>query len=96
MLNLSGKWEMKLAGDTAWQMGTVPGTVYTDLLNNKNMIDPYFGENEYEAKELSRKDCIYKREFWVSPSMLSNRENVLVCEGIDTIADVRVYNEPIN
>lgn len=31
MLNLSGKWEMKLAGDTAWQMGTVPGTNVVNL-----------------------------------------------------------------
>ena len=53
MIDLTGAWKMKCTTDTVWQEGIVPGSVYTDLLRNGNMKDPFWGENEDEILQLS-------------------------------------------
>ena len=53
MINLTGLWSMRCTKDTTWQEAVVPGSVYTDLLKNGNMKDPFVGENEYEICKLS-------------------------------------------
>lgn len=39
---LTKNWKMKAAEDGDWQEAVVPGTVYTDLLRNGNMENPYW------------------------------------------------------
>ena len=45
MITLNGTWQMNCKGEDSWQEGQVPGTVYTDLLRNGQMKDPYVGRN---------------------------------------------------
>ena len=52
MITLNGTWQMNCKGEDSWQEGQVPGTVYTDLLRNGQMKDPYVGENEDEVRDL--------------------------------------------
>ena len=56
MITLNGTWQMNCKGEDSWQEGQVPGTVYTDLLRNGQMKDPYVGENEDEVRDLSYND----------------------------------------
>ena len=63
MIDLTGAWKMKCTTDTVWQEGIVPGSVYTDLLRNRNMKDPFWGENEDEILQLSEYDYEYTRSF---------------------------------
>lgn len=88
MITLNGTWQMNCKGEDSWQEGQVPGTVYTDLLRNGQMKDPYVGENEDEVRDLSYNDYTYRRTFEVEEKTLQNTKNVLVCEGLDTLADV--------
>lgn len=88
MYDLSGMWEMQRVGETEWLPAEVPGTMYKDLLYQKRMEDPFFGENEPAARELSAYDYRYRRTFKASGRMLQNQRNVLVCEGIDTLAEL--------
>lgn len=39
---LNGKWLFKEFNQKQWYEATVPGTVYTDLLNNHLMENPYW------------------------------------------------------
>ena len=63
MITLNGTWQMNCKGEDSWQEGQVPGTVYTDLLRNGQMKDPYVGENEDEVRDLSYNDYTYRRTF---------------------------------
>ena len=90
MITLNGQWRMKQAGEPEWHRGSVPGTVYTDLLSDHTIVDPYVGENEDEVRDLSYNDYIYEREFQITKEVLTNERNILVCKGIDTIAELFV------
>lgn len=95
MYDLSGMWEMQRVGETEWLPAEVPGTMYKDLLYQKRMEDPFFGENEPAARELSAYDYRYRRTFKASGRMLQNQRNVLVCEGIDTLAELWLNGDKI-
>ncbi len=90
MINLTGLWSMKCTKDTQWQDAVVPGSVYSDLLRNGSMKDPFFGENEYEICKLSENDYEYTRTFTVDATDLDYQKLVLSCEGLDTLAEIRI------
>ena len=48
---LDKKWSMRRVGDAEFQNAVVPGTVYTDLLRNGQMEDPFFKDNEGLRKD---------------------------------------------
>ena len=95
MITLNGQWKMKQVKESEWHQGTVPGTVYTDLLTQGLIVDPYVGENEDEVRDLSYNDYLYEREFLISKEVLNNERNLLICKGIDTIADLFVNGKQI-
>lgn len=95
MITLNGQWKMKQVKEKEWHQGTVPGTVYTDLLTQGLIVDPYVGENEDEVRDLSYNDYLYEREFLISKEVLNNERNLLICKGIDTIADLLVNGKQI-
>ena len=90
MINLTGLWSMRCTKDTTWQEAVVPGSVYTDLLRNGNMKDPFVGENEYEINQLSEYDYEYTKTFVIEQDDLDFQQLVLVCEGLDTLAEIRI------
>lgn len=76
-----------------WFNAVVPGTIHTDLLNNKLIDDPYFADNELKIGWITQQDWVYKTEFDLNPN---KRENYfLVFEGIDTIADILLNGKKI-
>ncbi len=90
MIDLTGAWSMKCTKDTNWQEAIVPGSVYTDLLRNGSMKDPFVGENEYEICQLSEYDYEYARTFTIEQNDLDYQQLILVCEGLDTLAEIRI------
>lgn len=95
MFDLNGVWEMQKDGEESWYPASVPGTMYKDLLGNGRIEDPFYGENEFAARELSADNYRYRRSFTVSGELLKNEKNVLVCKGIDTLADITLNGQPI-
>ena len=95
MIDLTGAWKMKCTTDTVWQEGIVPGSVYTDLLRNGNMKDPFWGENEDEILQLSEYDYEYTRSFRIEEADLLFQQLVLVCEGLDTLAELSINSRLI-
>ena len=88
-------WKMRRVGDTEFLPAAVPGTVYTDLLRNEKMEDPFFKDNELKALKLMEDDYEYEVEFICDRHILDSSRVVLHFDGVDTIADVYLNNTHI-
>ena len=51
-VNLQEGWRFAKANSDEWTPVSVPGTVLSGLLEAGKMQDPYYRENEYEARDL--------------------------------------------
>lgn len=97
-LDLNGQWTVSdesRPGEGLTFNGTVPGSIYTTLLDHKKIGDPYYRDNDIKYKWIARDDWSYTRTFDVTPAMMSQRSVVLVCEGLDTVATVYVNNKVV-
>ena len=92
-LELNHGWKMRPLGE-AFQEAVVPGSVYTDLLRNGNMEDPFFKDNEIRAKKLMNKDYEYVCRFVYEPEDFKDCERILLhFDGLDTLADIYVNSQ---
>lgn len=89
-LTLNGSWKMREASEGSWIQAQVPGSVMSALLANKRVGDPFWRENEYEARELFRKDYEFQREFTVNEEFIHNNKIELTCYGLDTLAEIYI------
>ena len=86
---LDKQWEFKGKDTLDWQKATVPGNVFTDLLENKNIPDPFILSNEKDVKWVSNKDWEYKTSFTLSKKELKQDHIELNFQGLDTYAVVQ-------
>lgn len=84
---LKGNWRMRCIGED-YQPAVVPGTVYTDLLRNGNMEDPFWKDNEIAALSLMEKDYEYETCFDLDEDLPAQDKILLRFDGLDTIADI--------
>lgn len=69
--------------------GTDSGDIYAALLKTGKMPDPFFGDNEYQAKALMEEDYEYRTVFNYEEAQFKDcQEVILRFDGIDTIADI--------
>ncbi|MBU3112927.1 beta-mannosidase [Clostridium lacusfryxellense] len=92
---LNDGFKMKTMSDGQYMHASVPGSVYSDLLKNNKMEDPYYRDNELKALKLMEQDYEYKRIFSTSKDMLSCEEVMLHFDGLDTIADIYLNDQHI-
>jgi len=92
---LHDNWKMRQLPGSRFFPAKVPGSVYNDLLVNKQMEDPFYRDNEDKAFALMENDYEYRTEFSVSQKMLGMDKVLLRCEGLDTIADIILNNKTI-
>lgn len=85
---LNDNWQFTERGVEKWLPATVPGTVHTDLLDNKIISEPFFGENEKTLQWIEEKDWEYKSVFSVDEKTLSAQNIEILFEGIDTYAQI--------
>jgi beta-mannosidase len=81
-------WQFAKSGSVEWHAATVPGTVHTDLLNNKLIPDLYYRDNEKKLQWIGETDWVYKSNFTVDSKTLSQQQVDLVFDGLDTYAKV--------
>ncbi|MDR2589714.1 MAG: glycoside hydrolase family 2 protein [Oscillospiraceae bacterium] len=91
---LNGKWTLEILGDSPYKGEqipvTIPGSVYSALLEAGKMPDPYWRDNELEALKLMQYDFAFTTEFNCDyPAPL------LVCDGLDTICDIELNGHKI-
>src|SRR6266700_1325560 len=76
--------------DDGWMPATVPGCVHTDLLANRKIADPFFGQNEKDQQWIDKVDWEYRTTFSVDEGLLSREKIELDFRGLDTYAEVFV------
>lgn len=94
-LTLNGSWSMNRRGSSQVYPADVPGSVLSCLLKAEAIPDPYAGRNEYPTRELFQEDYIFRRDFTVNETFLHEEQVELVCEGLDTLADLYINEEKI-
>jgi len=82
------KWKFHKKGEITWLDATVPGTIHTDLLNNKKIEDPFYGNNESKLQWIENEIWEYKTSFKVKPEIMSCKHIEITFEGLDTYAKV--------
>ena len=88
-LQLHENWQLCDIKKQDWIPAQVPGDIYSALLKAEKMPDPFFGDNEYQAKALMEEDYEYRTVFTYDEKQFENcQEVILRFDGIDTIADI--------
>lgn len=94
-LSLNGNWKLKRNTDNNWINTKVPGSVYETLLDQKLIEDPFYRDNEENAKEIADHDYEYKRTFIVNEELLLCDKVSLCCKGLDTLCDIFINNHKV-
>ena len=89
---LHDNWKMRKLPGGKYLNARVPGSVYSDLLRNSQMEDPFWRDNEDKAFELAEHDYEYRAEFSVTQKMLNMDRILLRCEGLDTLTEISINN----
>lgn len=87
-VSLEQNWMLK---DRSWDNyipAFVPGDLYSDLLRNEKIADPYYRDNELEALKLSDREYEYRTVFTTGSDICEKDRVLLRFEGIDTLADI--------
>lgn len=88
--SLNGIWKLK--GGEYDTQGNVPGSVYSILLENGLMDDPYYRDNESKSLAIADNEFVFSKTFNYKKSA---KNITLVCEGLDTICDLYLNGKPI-
>ncbi len=84
----NSSWQFRKSGDTKWLPATVPGTVHTDLLNNKIIDDPDFGDNEKKIQWIDTCNWEYQTFFDCDKRIFDDKRSELEFDGLDTYAKI--------
>ena len=87
-MSLSGVWKFCQSGTDEWLPATVPGGVHTDLLALGRIPDPFVADNELKVYWVAENDWEYRKAFTPPPVLLAEEHVFLVCDGLDTLADI--------
>ncbi len=85
---LSGTWQFRQSGSQKWLPATVPGGVHTDLLALGLIPDPFAADNEKKVQWVAESDWEYRRSFRLDKGLAGEEHRTLVCDGLDTLAEV--------
>ena len=87
-ISLNSGWQFREVKKDTWYPATVPGSVHTDLLQNKVIEDPFYRDNESKQQWIGKTDWEYRSSFKADQRLLDHNNIELVFEGLDTYADV--------
>lgn len=85
---LNKNWKMIYKGQE-YPCKRFPVSMYQTLFMNGRIDDPYYGENQYGARELAREDCEFFCDFVPDGELFKSDKITLSFYGLDTLA--RVY-----
>ena len=94
-VDLGGSWQLVKEGDSQAIPATVPGCVHTNLLAVGKIPDPFYRDNEKAVQWVGQCNWVYRRTFEITPEILAFDHVLLRCEGLDTLATIRVNDAQI-
>lgn len=69
----------------------MPGSIFTDLLRNGTIDDPYRGSNDVRYRWIGRTPWSFNKTFTVAAALLEEHRSVLLeADGIDTVCNVTI------
>ncbi|XP_048589787.1 beta-mannosidase isoform X2 [Nematostella vectensis] len=89
-IDLGGIWSIHNGNGSISVSGTVPGSVHMALYKSGTIGDPYFRLNDVNYRWIAYDNWTFSRTFDVSEKVLLKDKAVLVCNGLDTVANVSV------
>ena len=93
--SLNGHWSFRQLNAKEWMPAIVPGGVHTDLLALGKIPDPFVADNEKKVQWIGDTDWEYRYTFDAAPELLKEAKQFLVCDGLDTLAEVSLNGKPI-
>lgn len=88
---LNGTWQLSAGHRSLESVDMqIPGTVLSGLLTAGKIKDPFYRTNEDATRALFWKDYVFTRTFDVDEELLAQQHIVLVCEGLDTLAEISI------
>ncbi|MFK8060515.1 MAG: glycoside hydrolase family 2 TIM barrel-domain containing protein [Polaribacter sp.] len=87
---MNKNWQFKGVDTLDWKSATVPGNIFTDLLDHKIIEDPFIKNNEEKVQWVSGKNWEYKTTFTLSDEILQKNNIELNFEGLDTYAKIYI------
>lgn len=88
---LNGTWQLSAGHRSLESVDMqIPGTVLSGLLAAGKIKDPFYRTNEDATRALFWKDYVFTRTFDVDEELLVQQHIVLVCEGLDTLAEISI------
>nr|AEW47940.1 GHF2 protein [uncultured bacterium A2_10]AEW47947.1 GHF2 protein [uncultured bacterium B2_18] len=93
-LKIDSGWEFRQKNLGDWMPAKVPGVVQTDLLINKKIKDPFYGDNYLSIQWIDKLDWEYRTVF-DAPDAEKNSNARLVFEGLDCYATVTLNGKQI-
>ncbi len=94
--SLNGRWNLEIPGTAFGRIpAQVPGSVYHDLLSAGLIPDPFYRDNENEALGLMEHEFLYTRCFCADKALLGCGAVLLRCEGLDTLAEILLNDQPV-
>lgn len=88
---LNGTWQLSAGHRSLESVDMqIPGTVLSGLLAAGKIKDPFYRTNEDATRALFWKDYVFTRTFDVDEELLAQQHIVLVCEGLDTLAEINI------
>ena len=90
VINLAGEWSLKQKKCKISYKASVPGQVHLDLLNSGEIEDPFYRDNESRLQWIGENDWEYSRGFTVPDGFLNMKKVLLRCEGLDTLATIKI------
>jgi beta-mannosidase len=93
--DLGGEWTLKQAGKRGNIIGTVPGSVHTDLLAAGKIPDPYYRDNESRLQWIGEAEWIYSRTFNLPEDFFRYDRVLLRCEGLDTLTTIKINSREV-
>ncbi len=94
-IDLGGTWQLHKAGERVTIPARVPGDVYGGLLAAGKIPNPYYRDNENQLQWIGRSDWVFRRTFEVPAAVLNSKRVLLRCEGLDTLATIRINGRKV-
>ncbi|MDD4688222.1 MAG: glycoside hydrolase family 2 protein [Eubacteriales bacterium] len=74
---------------------SVPCSLYSIMLDNNLMEDPFYGMNEWKANPMSERDCQFYTTLSITKDILNKENIILRFNGLDTLCDIYIGDRRI-
>ncbi len=91
--SLAGRWQFRQIDSDEWLPAQVPGGVHTDLLAAGRIPDPFVSDHEKRVQWVAETDWEYRHRFSAAKELLAEAHVFLVCDGLDTLAEVSLNGQ---